>query len=173
MLKIGCKVLVRFFRILVIEYISSERSISFNANSEPYFNWSFLDFPLTAFVCHALSKTSSSFRQPSAVCCEEGSTNTLIMTDTNNGILKMIINALALSQNVPREFAEAVKGIQTDDAGGLDDTSPNSSVFTPKLLHEQAVRVHQMTKRDPLLKSKMELCLRHGLPGIRKPPQRS
>ena len=103
MLKIGCKVL-RFFRSLVIEYVSSERSISFNANSEPYFNWSFLDFPLTAFVCHALSETSSSFRQPSAVCCEEGSTNTLIMTDANNGRLK----------NVPGEFAEAVKCIQMD-----------------------------------------------------------
>ena len=103
MLKSGCKVL-RFFRSLVIEYVSSERSISFNANSEPYFNWSFLDFPLTAFVCHALSETSSSFRQPSAVCCEEGSTNTLIMTDTNNGRLK----------NAPGEFGEAVKCIQMD-----------------------------------------------------------
>ena len=111
--KIECKVL-RFFRILVIEYISSERSISFNANSEPYFNWSFLDFSLTAFVCYALSITSSSFRQPSAVCCEEGSTNTLVMTDTNNGRLKMITNTLALSQNVPGEFAEAVKWIQMD-----------------------------------------------------------
>ena len=59
---------------------------------------------MTAFVCHALSETSSSFRQPSAVCFEEGSTNTLIMTDTNNGRLK----------NVPGEFAEAVKCIQMD-----------------------------------------------------------
>ena len=30
----------------------------------------------------------------------------------------------------------------TDDAGGLDDTSPNAWVFTPKALHESAVRVH-------------------------------
>ena len=49
------------------------------------------------------------------------------------------------TQDVPEESAEAVKCIQwtTDDAGGLDDTSPDSSVFIPELLHEQAVRVHQ------------------------------
>ena len=41
-------------------------------------------------MCDALSKSSSSFRKPSVVSCEEGSTNTLIMTDTNNGRLKMI-----------------------------------------------------------------------------------
>ena len=38
-------------------------------------------------MCHALSKSSCSFRKPSVVSCEEGSTNTLIMTDTNNGII--------------------------------------------------------------------------------------
>ena len=32
----------------------------------------------------------------------------------------------------------------TDDAGGLDDTSPDSSIFIRELLHEQAVRVHQV-----------------------------
>ena len=71
-----------------------------------------------------------------------------------------------------RKLLSVFKWTATDDAGGLDDTSPNSSVFTPKLLHEQTVRVHQMTERDPLLKPKMELSLREGFPGIRKPPQR-
>ena len=50
------------------------------------------------------------------------------------------------TQDVQGESAEAVKYIQwtTDDAGGLDDTSLDSSVFIPELLHEQAVRVHQV-----------------------------
>ena len=45
------------------------------------------------------------------------------------------------TQDVQGESAEAVKYIQwtTDDAGGLDDTSPDSNVFTPELLHEQAL----------------------------------
>ena len=54
-------------------------------------------------------------RLPSAVCCEEGSSNTPIMTDTNNGRLKMITNTLTLSQNVPGESAEAVNGVQMDN----------------------------------------------------------
>ena len=48
------------------------------------------------------------------VCCEDGSTNT-VMTNTNNGRLKMITNTLALYQNVPGESVEAVKGVQMDD----------------------------------------------------------
>ena len=32
----------------------------------------------------------------------------------------------------------------TDDTDGLDDTSLNSSVFTPNLVHEQAVSVHRV-----------------------------
>ena len=56
----------------------------------------------------------------------------------------------------------------THDAGGLDHTSPNSRVFTLRLLHEQAVRVHQVKGSTA-----QELSLRQGLPGIRKPPQRS
>ena len=71
-----------------------------------------------------------------------------------------------------RKLLSVFQWTATDDAGGLDDTKSNSSVFTPKLLHEQTVRVHQMTERDPLLKPKMELSLQEGLPGIRKPPQR-
>ena len=81
MLKIGIKYCA--YWNFGIEYISSEISIpsdvrlklASNLDNDPLFNWSFPDFSLTAFVCHALSKTSSSFRQPSAVCCA------LIITD--------------------------------------------------------------------------------------------
>ena len=69
------------------------------------------------------------------------------MTDTNNGRLKMITTydcliLQTLLENL-RKLLTAFKWT-TDDAGGLDDTSPNSSVFTPKLFHEQAVFVHQV-----------------------------
>ena len=62
----------------------------------------FQTFPWLPLCAVPLSKTSCSFWQPSVVCCEEGSTNTLIMADTNV-ILKMITNTLAISQNVPEE----------------------------------------------------------------------
>ena len=40
----------------------------------------------------------------------------------------------------------------TGDAGGLDDTSTYSSLFTPKLLHAQVVRVHHdHMGRSPIL----------------------
>ena len=63
------------------------------------------------------------------------------MTDTNSGRLKMIATYVCLILDVPGESAKAVTCIQwtTDDASGLDDTSPDSSVFTPELLHEQVV----------------------------------
>ena len=80
------------------------------SDSEPYFNWSFPHFRLTPFVCHVLGKTSSSFWKPSVVCCEDGSTNT-VMTDTNNGRLMMTTNTLALYQNVPGESVESVNGV--------------------------------------------------------------
>ena len=44
------------------------------------------------------------------VCCEDGSTNT-VMTDTNNGRLMMTTNTLALYQNVPGESVESVNGV--------------------------------------------------------------
>lgn len=75
-----------------------------------YFNWSFPHFRLTPFVCHVLGKTNSSFWKPSVVCCEDGSTNT-VMTDTNNGRLMMTTNTLALYQNVPGESVESVNGV--------------------------------------------------------------
>lgn len=80
------------------------------SDSEPYFNWSFPHFRLTPFVCHVLGKTNSSFWKPSVVCCEDGSTNT-VMTDTNNGRLMMTTNTLALYQNVPGESVESVNGV--------------------------------------------------------------
>ena len=53
----------------------------------------------------------------------------------------MIATYVCLILDVPGESAKAVTCIQwtTDDASGLDDTSPDSSVFTPELLHEQVV----------------------------------
>ena len=90
MLKIGYKVL-RFLGILVKSMLALKDQYRPIGNEVSIKIWrSFPDFPLTAFVCHALSKSRSSFRKPSVVCCEEGSTKTLIMTDTNNGRLKMI-----------------------------------------------------------------------------------
>ena len=69
------------------------------------------------------------------------------MTDTNNGRLKMITtNACLILKTFLENLRKLLSAFKwtTDDAGGVNDTSPNSSVFTPKLLHEQAVRVHQV-----------------------------
>ena len=61
----------------------------------------------------------------------------------------MITNTLALYlktffENLGK-LLSVFKWTETDGDGVLDDTSPNSSVFTPKLLHEQVVHVQQMT----------------------------
>ena len=69
------------------------------------------------------------------------------MEDTNNGRLKMKIPLPYLKtffENLGK-LLSVFKCTETDGGGVLDDTSPNSSLFTPKLLHEQVVYVHQMT----------------------------
>ena len=64
---------------------------------------------------HYFQAPATQARRPSAVCCEEGSSNEPIMTDTNNGRLKMMANTLALSQNVAGESSEAANGVQMDN----------------------------------------------------------
>ena len=69
------------------------------------------------------------------------------MTDTNNGRLMITTYACLILQTLLENLRKLLTAFKwtTDDTGGLDNTGPNASVFTPsKLLHEQAVSVHQV-----------------------------
>jgi len=69
-LKLGIKFYVFFlefwygvYLIWKINIIQCEIKSRLNLDGEPYFNWSFSDSPLTAFVCRALSKTTAVYIQ--------------------------------------------------------------------------------------------------------------
>lgn len=66
------------------------------------------------------SETSTSFSQPTAICCEEGA-DTVYVLDTSIGRLKMITSTLALTMFLQNlwKFLMAFQ-MTSDDVSGLE-----------------------------------------------------
>ena len=89
------------------------------------------------------SKTSASFSQPTAVCCEEGA-DTVYVLDTSIGRLKMITSTLALTTFLENlwKFLTAFQ-LTSEDVSGLEEAiDPTQSYYS--FLEKASLKVQQI-----------------------------